>query len=267
MHGIFSIIITVFTLVSAVQSVAVLVPMYIWPGTNNWQPVYDAIEAHPYTTFYLIVNPQSGPGPTEYPEEVLITAFAKLNSYSNAKLLGYISTTYGSRAIAEVESEISVYSKWSTYEAKDIAIDGIFFDETSNGQDASKLAYYQQVSRTAKRKRLNFVTFNPGSRIAADTAQWFAAADLVVEYENTWANWVALEPALHLSDERFYRKTAIMLRETPSDDNVTDVSVMAKSMGLGAIYLTYDDSYMTDQSVLAVSKVAVSLAMGSYRNS
>ncbi|OGE49275.1 hypothetical protein PENARI_c022G12046 [Penicillium arizonense] len=261
MHGIFSTIATVFTLVSAVQSVAVLVPLYTWPGTDSWQPVYDSLEAHPYTTFYLIVNPQSGPGSTEFPQNIFITAFAKLKSYSNAKLLGYISTVYGNRAIADVEREVSVYSNWASYQGKNIAVDGIFFDEGSNGQDTTKLAYYQQVSKTAKNSNLNIVVFNPGAKIMADTPEWFAAADFIVEYENTWANWVSLAPAEHFSDMEYYHKIAIMLTGTPGVASITDVALLATSMGLGAIYLTYDNDYMTDQSVLSVSKVAVGVDM------
>ncbi|KAJ6062869.1 uncharacterized protein N7446_006989 [Penicillium canescens] len=230
MHGIFSTIATIFTLVSAVQSVAVLVPLYTWPGTDSWQPVYDSLEANPYTTFYLIVNPQSGPGSTEFPQNIFITAFAKLNSYSNAKLLGYIST----RSLRLLQLGL--------LPRKNIAVDGIFFDEGSNGQDTTKLAYYQQISKTAKNSHLNIVIFNPGAKIMADTPEWFAAADFIVEYENTWANWVSLAPTEHLSNMEYYHKIAII-------------------MGLGAIYLTYDNDYMTDQSVLSVSKVAVGVGM------
>ncbi|OQD81058.1 hypothetical protein PENANT_c030G05378 [Penicillium antarcticum] len=257
MQGIFSIIVTVFTLVSAVQSVAVLVPLYTWPGTNSWQPVYDALAAHPSTVFYLIVNPQSGPGPSAFPQEVLTTAIAKLNSYGNAKLLGYISTVYGNRAIADVQREVGVYSNWASYKGKNIAVDGIFFDEGSDGSDASKLDYYQHISKTAKSNNLIIVVFNPGSKIVASAPEWFAAADLIVEYENTWEKWVSAAPSNHLSDIKYYHKDAIMIQKSPGDASLTDVAFLASSMGLGALYVTFDDSYMTDMSITSVSKVAL----------
>ncbi|KAJ5776263.1 uncharacterized protein N7511_001274 [Penicillium nucicola] len=257
MFRIFSIIATVFTLVSAVQSHALLVPLYSRPDTIDWKPVHDSLEAHPKTTFYLIVNPQNGPGSTAFPDQVLITAFAKLNSYGNAKLLGYISTQYGNRAITDVEREVGVYSNWASYKGKNIALDGVFFNEGSDGGDTFKLAYYQQLSKAAKGSKLNTVIFNPGTKLVANIPKWFAAADFIVEYENTWGRWVSLPPIQHFSDIKYYHHVGMMVRGTPGDASLTDVVHLAVSMGLGAIYVTFDDKYDTILSMLSVVKDAM----------
>lgn len=251
------IIATLLTLASTVISTGLLVPLYAWPGIDAWNTIYDSIEAHPSIPFYLIINPSTGPGDTEYPEEVFITAIAKLNSYSNAKLLGYTHTKQGTRSSSEVEKDIATYAKWATYTEKNIRLSGIFFDEAANGEDPSKLAYFENLSRKSKSSGLSTVVFNPGVKLMADVGKWFAAADFIVEYENTYANWVALAPDEHFSTPDHYEKSAVILNQTPGDADVGDVVRLAKDMGLGAIYLASDDNYM---SLSTVPKVAVAVA-------
>ncbi|KAJ5959447.1 Spherulation-specific family 4 [Penicillium vulpinum] len=256
MFHLFSLIVTILTLASTVISTGLLVPLYSWPGTDAWNTIYDLIAAHPSIPFYLIVNPSTGPGDTEYPEDVFITAVAKLNSYSNAKVLGYTHTEQGTRASSEVEKDITTYANWATYTGKNIRLSGIFFDEASNGEDTSKLAYFQNLSRKSKSSSLNTVVFNPGVKLKADVAKWFEAADFIVEYENTYANWVALAPNEHFSTPDHYGKNAVILNQTPEDASIDDVVNLAKDMGLGAIYLAPDGDYM---SLATVPKVAVAV--------
>ncbi|CAI7634818.1 unnamed protein product [Penicillium glandicola] len=248
---------TALTLASTVISTGLLVPLYTWPGTDAWNTIYDSIEAHPSIPFYLIINPSTGPGDTEYPEDVFITAIAKLNSYSNAKVLGYTYTEQGTRDSSKVEKDIDTYSNWATYTKQNIRLSGIFFDQAPNGEDPGKLAYFQNLSRKSKNSGLNTVIFNPGVKIVADVAKWFAAADLIVEYEDTYANWVAVNPDEHFSTPDNYGKDAVILNQTPEDANIDDVVRLAKDMGLGAIYLASDDNYM---SLTTVPKVAVAVA-------
>ncbi|KAJ5513320.1 Spherulation-specific family 4 [Penicillium fimorum] len=252
-----SIIATVFTLASTVVSTGLLVPLYTWPGTDAWNTIYDTVAAHPSIPFYLIINPSTGPGTTEYPDEVFITAIAKLNSYSNTKLLGYTYTKQGTRASSEVEKDIAVYAKWANYAEQNIRLSGIFFDEAADGEDPSKLAYFQNLSRKSKSSSLSTVVFNPGVKLKADVAKWFEAADFIVEFENTYANWVARAPDENFSTPEHYGKDAVILNQTPEDASIDDVVRLAKDMGLGAIYLASDDNYM---SLATVPKVAVAVA-------
>jgi hypothetical protein len=251
------VIATVLTLASTVLSTGLLIPLYAWPGIDAWTTIYGSIATHPSIPFYLIINPSTGPGNTEYPEEVFITAIAKLNSYSNSKVLGYTYTKQGTRASADVEKDIATYANWATYAGQNISLSGIFFDEAANGADPSKLVYFQNLSWKSKSSSLGTVVFNPGVKLVADVAQWFAAADFIVEYENTYANWVALAPYEHFSTSDHYGKDAVILNQTPVDADVDDVVRLAKDMGLGAIYLASDDNYM---SLGNVPKVAVAVA-------
>ncbi|EKV16279.1 Cell surface spherulin 4-like protein, putative [Penicillium digitatum] len=252
-----SIIATVLALASIVASTGLLVPLYAWPGTDAWSAIYESIQAHPTTPFYLIINPSTGPGDTEYPDEAFITAIAKLNSYSNAKVLGYTHTDQGTRASIEVEQDIATYAKWATYSEKNISLSGIFFDQAPDGEDRSKLAYFQNLSRNSKSSSLNTVVFNPGVKLVADADEWFAAADFIVEYENTYANWVALAPGEHFWTPGHHQQSAVLLNETPEDASIDGVVRSAKGMGLGATYLASDSDYM---SLSTVPKVAVAVA-------
>lgn len=257
MSRILSILWTVLVLVSAVRSTGVIVPLYAWPGTDAWSSVYESVAAHPSVTFYLIINPDTGPGTTEYPEEAYITGISKLNSHSNVHVLGYTYTNHGTRAQSDVEKDIAAYAKWCSFAGKDISLAGIFFDLTPNGEDKSKLGYFQELSSTTKGSGLDMVIFNPGAKILADVSDWFAAADLIVEYENTYANWVALAPTEHLSAQGNNAKKAIILNQVPVDANIDTVVKLAKNLRLGAVYLTYDDNYM---GLTSVSKIAVAVS-------
>lgn len=259
MIPIFSVLLAVLALASTVRSTGIIIPLYTWPGNNAWDAVFKSIAAHPSTTFYLIINPNSGPGTTEYPDDAFITSVSKLNSYPNTHLLGYTLTDYGARPRAKVESEIAMYAKWSSYTGKNISLSGIFFDVASNGQDRSQLEYYQQVSSTAKRSGLDIVVFNPGAKIMADVPQWFAAADLIVEYENTYTNWLASAPTAHLSLNATRPKQAIILNQTPADASIDTIVQLAKNLGLGALYLCHDADYM---SLISVPKIAVAFSKG-----
>jgi hypothetical protein len=257
MFQLLSLIATILTLASTVASTGLLVPLYAWPGTDAWNTIYDTIAAHPSIPFYLIINPSTGPGTTEYPEEVFITAIAKLNSYSNTEVLGYTYTKQGTRASSEVEKDIATYANWASYTMQNIRLSGIFFDEAPNGEDPSKLAYFQSLSRKSKDSSLNTVVFNPGVKLKADVAKWFEAAEFIVEYENTYVNWVARNPVEHFLTPDHYGKDAVILNQTPEDASIDGVVHLAKDMGLGAIYLASDDNYM---SLATVSKVAIAVA-------
>ncbi|CAG7996966.1 unnamed protein product [Penicillium salamii] len=257
MFHILSFLCATLALVSTAQSTGVIVPLYAWPGTDAWTTVYESVAAHPSVPFYLIINPDTGPGATEYPDEPYINGISKLNSYPNAHVLGYTYTNHGTRAKSDVEKDIAAYAKWTNYAGKDISLAGVFFDLTPNGEDQSKLDYFQELSSTTKESGLNMVVFNPGAKILADVADWFAATDFIVEYENTYANWMALAPTEHLSKQGNDAKKAIILNQTPADASINTVVKLAKNMGLGAIYLTYDENYM---GLSSVSKVAVAVS-------
>jgi hypothetical protein len=85
-----------------------------------------------------------------YPDDNLISGVSKLNSYDNVQVIGYIATSYAKREQAEAESQIAIYSGWSSYTTKNLSLCGIFFDEAPRTNDSTKISYMQSISATAK---------------------------------------------------------------------------------------------------------------------
>lgn len=95
------------------------------------------------------MNPSSGPGPNALPDSNYTQAIPKLNRYDNVRLLGYVATTYTKRNISLVRQDIETYSEWPTKSSNpDLAVQGIFFDETPQKYDANSLAYLQSLTAT-----------------------------------------------------------------------------------------------------------------------
>lgn len=190
-----------------------------------------------------------------YPDDSYIASVAQLNSYSNVQVIGYIPTEYATRDISAVKSAISTYSGWSSYKAKNITVSGIFFDEAPRTNDATLISYMQDVSESAKSSSLPTVIFNPGTKLETGAAaEYFKAADLIVEFENSYSTWTSITPAAEISDS-YYDKAAILLYSAPLTADYEAVVQEAQEMGLAAAYLTNGDDYKTTDSL---SKVAES---------
>lgn len=56
---------TALSMLPAVSSTGIIIPLYVWPTDDStWSPVYEAVSMHPNIWFQVIVNPDSGPGYT-----------------------------------------------------------------------------------------------------------------------------------------------------------------------------------------------------------
>ncbi|KAJ5669746.1 Cell surface spherulin 4-like protein [Penicillium macrosclerotiorum] len=247
---------------SAVSATGILLPLYSWPEDNStWGPVYNAVYSYPDVHFQIIVNPSSGPGDTTYPDESYIAGVAQLNSYDNVEVIGYIPTNYAERTKSEVVADIKTYAGWSSYTKKNITVSGIFFDEAPRTNENSKISYMKSVSATAKKNKLNTVVFNPGTKLVeAAASKYFAAADLIVEFENSYSEWVQSVPKDSFSSAKTYYKDAALLYSAPLTADYEAIVQEAEGMGLGAAYLTNDDDY---KSVESVKKVAASFSSSS----
>lgn len=114
----------------------------------------------------------------------------------------------------------------------------------------------QSISATAKSSNLSTVVFNPGTTLAKESAaEYFKAADLIVEFESPYSEWKSTIPANEFSSNETYNKDAIILYSAPPTADYKTVVQEAQSMGLGAVYLTSSDDYM---SIDTVPKIAAS---------
>ncbi|KAK3711691.1 hypothetical protein LTR37_009468 [Vermiconidia calcicola] len=177
----------------------ILLPLYIYPLPSAWNPLFTQARANPATTFYAIVNPHNGPGGDTCPGSDYVSALNTLNAIPNIKSLAYVHTANRwdcgssgsdicacSAPIEEVKANVSTYAGWATAGcpgAKDMKVDGIFFDEAPQKGDC--VNYMRDVTSHAKSalsSGSNMVLFNPGAGV--DEAYW-QIADYINVLENS----------------------------------------------------------------------------------
>jgi len=182
----------------------VLVPLYIYPTVDSWQPLFSAAQAHRDLDLLVVVNPNNGPGSCPLPDSNYIDNLARLSCFPNTTVLGYVYCGYGSRPLAELEQDISVYRDWTGYCARSesrplgtpgprVRVDGIFFDEApASGEHVDYMTAISDYTRIVMQAsvldcpRRSLVILNPG--IFADPA-FYQLADFVVVFENAAAEW------------------------------------------------------------------------------
>ncbi|TFK34640.1 Spherulation-specific family 4 [Crucibulum laeve] len=220
----------------ALLPTGVIVPLYIYPGTcTDWAFLINAIQSYPTIQFYVIINPNSGPGgaPGTQPDTNYQSCTASIRragaSAGNAKLLGYVATGYGSRTNATVTSDVDTYSQWTV----SYRPDGIFFDEVATA--ASSLSLYQAFSN---RVHQNFganglVFLNPGT--TPETSGYFNIANLIVTYEDTYNGYSS--SSLTITTNSPANKQSVILHTGPAQLPLSIVQQLT-STGLGAIFIT-----------------------------
>lgn len=105
--------------------------------------------AHPQLNFTVIVNPQSGPGPSRYPTDQYSLQVQQLNAYPNVRKVGYVRTGYATRNIISVLQEVSTYSGWASNSTA-LAMDGIFFDEVPSEYSPAMAEYLSSINQAVK---------------------------------------------------------------------------------------------------------------------
>ena len=94
----------------------VIAPTYFYPGaTDGWARV---LTAAAYVSTVLI-NPDSGPGVQKLQDFATVT---EQSQAAGMKVLGYVDSAYGARAVADVVSDMDAYSSW-------YKVDGFFIDD------------------------------------------------------------------------------------------------------------------------------------------
>ncbi|KAL2860797.1 spherulation-specific family 4 protein [Aspergillus lucknowensis] len=166
----------------------VFVPLYVYPAPGAWDPLVNVISAHPDVNFTVVVNPSSGPGPNVLPDGNYTRAVPRLAAHDNVRLLGYVPTTYAKRNVSLVRRDIETYAAWPTKSSNpDLAVRGIFFDETPQQYNADDLAYLKELTSIVKSSPGfgpdNFVFHNPG---VVPDYRYLSAADSTVVFEETY---------------------------------------------------------------------------------
>lgn len=159
------------------QPTGLLIPLYLYPANIHTNAVYNRLIdlklSHPAIPVWVILNPASGPG--QQVDANYVKAIDRLHG-AGVVVLGYVSTEYGRRAIADVERDID---RWGRLYPK---INGVFFDEMQ--YDDTDVAVERQVTLRdyAASKGYWPTVANPG---AATPERFFArqAADVIIVHE------------------------------------------------------------------------------------
>jgi hypothetical protein len=99
--------------------------------------------------FTVIINPDSGPGSTDYPDVDYTAAVEKLSTYGNALMVGYVRTGYATRNISTVIAEVDNYAGWSSNSSA-LTMHGIFFDEAPYNYSEQAVDFMQTVNQVVK---------------------------------------------------------------------------------------------------------------------
>ena len=239
----------IFLFVLPSTSLFILLPLYIYPNitAHAWDPFFTVIEKYTSVHWQVIVNRDSGPGALTsagYPDDSnYITDIARLNSYPNVQTLGYVHTSYGSAPYSQLTHNISVYAQWASYSPSNITIDGIFFDETPNGNTAANLAYMHNASTYASETVPTDITpivFNVGQ--LASASQYFEWANTVVQFENSYANYQNYTTIKSIPAST-RPQTAIIVHDTPANAPITSLVHTEAYYKIQSTYFTTDCCY------------------------
>ena len=225
-------LLSLVTLVVLAQQTAraeldVVVPAYFYPSANSpWNAMTAAADEVAITA---IMNPGNGPGNAKDDNYV-----AAVNAFRAAggRLVGYVYTSYGARALTTVTADIDRYAMW-------YGVDGIFVDEMANTGPAERLNYYKAIYDHAKSINPDWeVMGNPGTTTIEQYLTW-PTADRLMVFENVSAEYPNYAPSAwnkNFDSSRFVH----LIHTEPSAAAMQTRLEQALTKGVGGIYVTDD---------------------------
>lgn len=144
-----------------------LVPLYSYPG-SDWDTV---IASAKVVSTVAVINPDSGPG--DGPDSTYNTYMTKMHS-AGVEMIGYVHTSYGARAIADVKADIAAYA------SEFPLVVGIFIDEAATS--SSEVSYYMEIYEYIMSfPGWKYDVINPGT---VPSSGYLAASTQIVTYES-----------------------------------------------------------------------------------
>ncbi len=199
-------------------SVRMAVPAYFAPGPE-WQRL---IAAAP-TVGMIIVNPASGPGTSTDPQYTQAIAQARA---AGIVVLGYVSTSYGQRPVADVIADVNSY--YNLY-----SLSGIYLAEGPMEADCTPLeAQYRSVADAAHARDAH-AYLAVGTHYCPTYVYFF---DLMVEFAMSWSDYQSYVVPTWMpsgSPERFCH----FISDVPASDAGAAIS-RAIANGAGWVFAT-----------------------------
>ncbi|KAJ6476241.1 Spherulation-specific family 4-domain-containing protein [Mycena sanguinolenta] len=229
-----------------IQALGILLPLYLYPDTNcaAWSTVSEAISANSNAQWYIIINPDNGPGATD---ELYQTCVSHIPASANQIIMGYVDASGGN-----VNAEVDTYAGWPTSSRPD----GIYFDNIS--PTTSQLSKYEGYISHAKSDGFTFIGLDPGE--AVSDSSYFSIADLINTYEDSYSSFNPSSLTGTMS------KQSVILVNSPTTGTYTSVISQLESLGTEAVYIsTVSDSNQALPAQLSefASEVAASGAASS----
>jgi len=161
------------------QPTGLLIPLYVYPANIHTNEAYNRLielkKDHPRVPVWAILNPGSGPG--KQVDANYTKAIDRLRG-AGIVCLGYVSTEYGKRAVADVQRDLDTWHKFYP------KIQGVFFDEMQYDDTPAAAARQKQFREQATSRGYWPTVANPG---APTPERYFAeeVADVIVVHEGT----------------------------------------------------------------------------------
>jgi len=208
-------------------------PAYFYP--THWDPASylwdDVAAARAQVPITAIVNASNGPG-SGGPNADYLVGVGELAA-SGVSMIGYVHTSYGARDPALVRADIDEWAaNWSAH-----GVRGIFLDEAST--DMADVSYYEDLYLHAlSQPGLDRVFINPGTT----TDELYLsrpAADVVVDFESSYAAWSTHTPAPYSST--YPGRLGTLVHSTADASQMESAVDLAIARGSRYLYVT-DDS-------------------------
>ena len=222
-----------------VNSAFVFLPLYLYPSNSSWDALTTSIAANPDLDFQIVIAPNLS---DVYPDANYVAGIERLNIFSNVQTLGYVYTTWATRSLTEVKSDINCYAAWSNYSEGNIGVSGIFFDEAPSSVTNDTLSYMSTITtyaKTALGAGKDHITFNPG--VAVD-ASFYDIADTINIFENSWAafNLTALNA---VQWDLLANSTYVIHNFTGGDSLQADLISNLTDSNVGGMLITTQSGY------------------------
>jgi hypothetical protein len=217
--------------VEATQSVEVyIVPLYSYPCCGYEQEWEKLLNFTTDKEVWVVVNVNDGPGSSVDPTYASIISRLRQKGF---KVLGYIYSSYGSRSLKTIYSEMD---RWIRF----YDVDGFLIDEVSTSLKTYR--YYSSIYRKAKRLG-KYVVLNPGTNI---DPTFFNIADKILVFESPLEEYVDFS-YLDYSSVAPDRVCTVVLNTPP--DKVDYVVQKAVANGSRCVYVhDRPDNWQTGDS-------------------
>ncbi|WP_457568706.1 spherulation-specific family 4 protein [Desulfurobacterium sp.] len=176
-----SMLLSIFTIIVASCGISgdeapmhkVIIPAYFYPTDSNWESV---LSVSSNLSPLIILNPDAEGGPGSREDPLYTQLINQLNDRGFVPI-GYVYTSYSSRPLYEVESDIKTWIELYP------GIKGFFIDEVTNSNDTFSINYYRDVFNFIKSIGNYYVVLNPGTQ---PSREYFSFADNIVVFEGDY---------------------------------------------------------------------------------